>query len=257
MAAAKTIAQRMLATHPSSNFAMAVLWQSFVDRVLELLARTEAKLQDETVWKQFAQREGWWLNARRKSAAGDHVLLPSEDAITHALEEIAKEILRDLRLADPLTDHLDFDAQVIRPPHHRIGRKALTTDIRIKSTVVEALEVRIEAKLLFSPKDIQSAYLGPEGLLRFADPQAPYTDRPIGFMLGYSLQDHAPDWTSLTREGLKRISGVIATDEVAAGSRQYLVSDLSWGPEEWQKVSVMHLHMTYETEPSCRRKCGS
>ena len=247
----------MLATHPSSSFATAVLWQSFVDRVLDLLARTEAKLQDATVWQDFAQRDGWWLNASRKSAAGVHVRLPSEDAITDALEEIAKEILRDMRPADPLTDHLDFDAQVIRPPHRRIGRKALTTDIRVKSTLVEALEVRIEAKLLFSPKDVTSAYLGPKGLLRFADPQAPYTDRPIGIMLGYSLQDHAPDWTSLTRKGLKQVTEVLATDDIIAGSRQRLVSDLSWGTEERQKVTVIHLHMTYDTEPSCRDKSCS
>lgn len=250
--AAKTVAQRMLATHPSSSFATAVLWQSFIDRVLDLLARTEAKLQDATVWQGFAQRDGWWLSASRKSTAGYHVRLPSEDAITDALEEIAKEILRDMRPADPFTDHLDFDAQVIRPPHRRIGRKALTTDIRVKSTLVDALEVRIEAKLLFSPKDIPSAYLGPKGLLRFADPQAPYTDRPLGFMLGYSLQDHARDWTSLTRDGLKKVTEVLATDEIVAGSRRHLVSDLSWGTEERQKVTVIHLHMNYDTEPSCR-----
>lgn len=252
----KTVADRMLATHPSYSFATAMLWESFVDRVIDLLARLEAKLRDAAVWQNFSLREGWWLDSLRMSAAGVSVRLPSEDAITHALEEIAKAILIDTRPADPLTDHLGFDAQVVRPPHGRIGRKALTTDIRVKSTLVDDLEVRIEAKLLFSPGDIVGAYLGPKGLLRFADPKAPYTDRPIGFMLGYSLQDHAPDWTHLTRVGLKAVDKVSAIDRIAAGSKEHLVSDLSWGGEERQKVSVIHIHMNYETDPSCRASAG-
>lgn len=255
--AAPTIAERLAASHPSTSFARAALWQEFVDVALSVLRRAERDLRSPTTWSRFAQREGWWLGAQRKSANGAKVAVPSEDAITDALMELAEAIRKETLDDDPLKrQQITFDPQVRRPPHPRIGRKALTTDIRIRSLAIPDLEVRIEAKLLFRPKDLTDAYCGDKGLLRFADPRHPYTDRPIGFMLGYALQDHGADWDARIRTALPGIGQVKSTGEVGAGGETRPVSDMEWGTEERQKVSVIHLFMEFDTDPSCRQSAS-
>ena len=71
-------------------------------------------------------------------------------------------------------------------------------------------------------------------------------------MLGYSLQDHQPDWDAVVRDTLPGIGDVQAAGEVTAGGAAHPVSDLAWGADECHKVSVIHLFMMFETEPSCR-----
>lgn len=249
---AVSLAERMRASHPSMPAVSRALWQSFVVRSIGLLEGVEHRLRQESVWDDFARREGWWLTARRKATKSMAVRVPSENAITHAIEEIAEQILRESRPDDPLSDHLRLDAQVVRPPHHRIGSSALTTDIRISSCRIEGLEMRLEAKLLFGAGDVKSHYLGREGLLRFADRQAPYTDKPVGSMLAYRLRGTPDEWDGRIAEQLRTMTDVRESTSIDIGGRTILTSDLTWGEGDACRVLVLHLGMDYETDPSCR-----
>lgn len=247
-----TLAERLKTSHPSMPAIGREVWQSFVAKAIGLLERVEERLKDESVWVTFANREGWWLPTKRKVARDVLVKVPGENAITHAIEEIASQILRETRPDDPLTDHLRLDAQVVRPPHHRIGSSALTTDIRITSCQIQDLEIRLEAKLLFSSGDLKSHYLGAKGLLRFADSKAPYTDKPVGCMLGYRLRHSQDHWDGHIFERLEDMTEVTSLGSVDVGGRKAIASELEWGEGDACRVMVLHLGMDYETDPSCR-----
>ncbi len=227
------------------------MWQSFLDRTIGLLRSVEAEISDPAIIGKFTVREGWWLK-RQQKAMGGVVRIPSEDAMTDAIEEIAERLLKASRPADPAQEHLAIHTQSKRPPHRRIGPKALKNDIRIRSTITDELDLRIEAKPLWSKAQLKGAYLGSKGLLRFADPVHPYTDRPIGMMLGYALRDLTPDWTTQTRSGLTTLSQASNVDDIMLAGESIPACDLTWGSASHQKVCVIHVIMNFETDPACR-----
>lgn len=241
----------MTLSHPSWSFAKYAMWQSFVDRTVRLLRSVEVEIADPVIIGTFTSREGWWLK-RKQKVKGGTVRIPSEDAMTDAIEEIAERLLKASRPADPAQEHLAVHTQSKRPPHRRIGPKALKNDIRVRSTVTDELDLRIEAKPLWSKAQLDSTYMGPKGMLRFADPAHPYTDRPVGMMLGYALRDPIPDWHAQTRSGLAVVSQASNVDDVTSAGESLPACDLTWGSAPDQKVCVVHLIMKFETDPTSR-----
>lgn len=241
----------MARSHPSGSFAKHAMWQSFLERAIRLLRSVEVEIADPATIGPFTIRDGWWLK-RQQKVKGGSVRIPSEDAMTDAIEEIAERLLKASRPADPAHEHLSVHTQSKRPPHRRIGPKALKNDIRIRSTVTDELDLRIEAKPLWSNAQLSVTYLGSEGMLRFADPDHPYTDRPVGMMLGYALRDPTPDWKTQTRASLAVVSQASNVDEIMSAGERIPACDLTWGNAPHQKVCVVHVIMKFETEPASR-----
>ena len=242
----------MKLNQPSRSMVHRASWVDFVEKVVELLSEIETELKLPAVWKQYVKREGFW-NAKTRDGPGKMpVLVPSENAITHAIEETAEKILKRKRLEDASLPELRLDIQNARRIQPRIGSSALTTDIRIRSHPVDELEMRIEAKVLFAGEDLRSHYTSHEGLLRFGDSEAPYTDMPIGAMLSYRLKDVDPDWDQRIDAGLESVKEVLRHGTVTIGREAILASDLTWGSSDDNNVIVLHLGMDYETQPSCR-----
>jgi hypothetical protein len=241
----------MALSHPSWSFAKYAMWQSFLDRTISLLRSVEGEIANPATIGSFTIRDGWWLKRQPKVKNGS-VRIPSEDAMTDAIEEIAERLLKASRPADPAQEHLAVHTQTKRPPHRRIGPKALKNDIRIRSTVTDELDLRIEAKPLWSNAQLSDTYLGSKGMLRFADPAHPYTDRPVGMMLGYALRDPTPDWKTQTRSGLAAVSHASNVDDIMSAGERIPACDLTWGGEPHQKVCVVHVIMKFETDPASR-----
>ena len=246
-----TLSDRMALSHPSWSFAKYAMWQSFLDRSIRLLRAVEIEIADPATIGTFTIRDGWWLK-RQQKVKGGTVRIPSEDAMTDAIEEVAERLLKASRPADPAQEHLAVHTQSKRPPHRRIGPKALKNDIRIRSTVTDELDLRIEAKPLWSKAQLKGTYLGSKGMLRFADPAHPYTDRPIGMMLGYALRDPTPDWKTQTRSGLAAVSQASNVDDITSAEESIPACDMTWGSAPHQKVCVVHVIMNFETDPASR-----
>lgn len=192
--------------------------------------------------------DGYWASGSRK-AKGSNVVLPLENGITDPLVR-ALELVRAAAPPEHLISRYQvyFVQQQPRKRQNKVGSKAYTTDIQIRSLVVPELDLRIEAKVLFGGGDV-TAYCGKNGLLRFADAE-PYTDQHVGMMLGYSVRRDDDYWlkeiqktaTSLT--AVKPFETLDLDGSLVTGS---LVTSHATG-----QVLVLHLLLPFETNPSAR-----
>ncbi|WP_152528019.1 hypothetical protein [Sphingobium lactosutens] len=192
--------------------------------------------------------DGYWASGSRK-AKGSDVVLPMENGITDPLVR-ALELVRAAAPPEHLISRYQvcFVQQQPRKKQNKLGSKAYTTDIQVRSLVVPDLDLRIEAKVLFGGGDV-AAYCGKNGLLRFADAE-PYTDQHVGMMLGYSVRRDDAHW-------FKEIQKT-ATSLTAVGPFEML--DLDGGrvtgslvnSHATGQVLVLHMLLPFETNPSAR-----
>ena len=174
--------------------------------------------------------------------------LPEEDSITDVLTR-ALEYVRDNSLPDSYLkrNQVCFPQQQPRRQQRRLGPYGRTTDIQARSLNQSFLDLRIEAKILFDGSDVDH-YCGENGLLRFSDVE-PYTDQPIGMMIGYTLRDDAA-WLSRIEANAIASSQVRGFGNVTVGGTTVRISSsISVATNE---VSVIHLVLPFRTDPDCR-----
>jgi hypothetical protein len=237
-----------LSDHVAGEGATAMLrarvWEEFTARVLAALREAMAFLAHGD----HETKAGYWCTGTRL-AKGIKVHLPQEDAITDALTR-ALEAIRQQSSPDDLLRRrqICFPSQQPRSKQSRLGSSALTTDIQARSLETVYLDLRIEAKVLFGGGDV-AHYCGEKGLLRFSDPE-PYTDQPVGMMIGYAVRRDDAHWAKSIQAKAGSSKQVKGFQPVAVDGEEVLSSTLL--THAHGEVLVLHLFLPFETKPSAR-----
>jgi hypothetical protein len=221
------------------------VWEEFTGRVVSALRQAMDVLSSGDHEKKI----GYWCKGTR-SIKGTKVHLPQEDSITHALTE-ALEIVRQHSAPDDFLKkrQISFPQQQPRPKQSRLGKSALTTDIRAYSLEEIYLDLRIEAKVLFGSSDV-THYCGEKGLLRFSNPE-PYTQQAVGMMVGYSVRHDDGHWTKRIEAKASGVAPVKSFQVIDLGGEELLSSTLA--SHACGEVLVVHLMLPFETKPSARQ----
>ncbi|MGA1859863.1 hypothetical protein VH569_28085 [Azospirillum sp. 11R-A] len=225
------------------------LWERFAAMAIESIQQAGVLLASKGLGFDHTLSDGYWSEKPRE-VYKTKVRVPLENGITDPLVR-ALEVVRQSAPEDHLISRLQvcFVQQQPRATQKRVGSKAYTTDIQIRSLKVEKLDLRVEAKMLFAGKDV-SAYCGPDGLLRFADAE-PYTDQPVGMMLGYSARRDDAHWLKLIEGKSKPSDAVIGFHQVGLASGPVSASVLR--SHATQNVVVLHMLLPFESDPSARQ----
>jgi len=189
--------------------ARVLVWERMLHQSLMLLSQAQQRVCSPSLQKELQELDGWWRTARTK-LRGKTCRVPSEEAITEALcvemEKIRKElIVQGLRGNRRLAG---LDSLAVAPDQPRnmktgIGKKSKPTDIRFYRLNSEALDLRVEAKVLIREGDLKASYLSKKGLQRFSDVREPYTDNEIGGMVAYAVTDSQDEWTARIEHALQ------------------------------------------------------
>lgn len=252
MTASQSLFDRLSKSHAATHnpFAMEI-WANFATTVADAVTLAGSKLEVPEIYAAYTSRLGWWRRKQRLNSIGTTVRIPSEDAITDALVEQLEELRNDARPGNPLMDmNITFAGQQPRRRQNHIGSPAFTTDIRAYVPDDKNLDIRIEAKVLFEAKDLHSEYLGARGLLRFGDPENPYSDTPVGAMLGFIVAPSPEPWTSMIHNGLAQTVRAIDVGHVSVGKLPNPVSVCDMMHSRDERVTVLHLSIVQNTEPS-------
>ncbi len=244
-----TIEQRLSASHAASYNAFALrIWSRFAEAVVAAVDEAGSRLRDVDRVRCYSSLQGWWRRSEHRNPSGVMVKAPAEDAITHALVVELERLRNDSRKGDPLFDlNIAFVEQQPRRNQKRIGPDALTTDIRAFVPDVRGLDMRIEAKVLRHRSDLIAEYLGPRGMLRFADDDNPYADTPVGAMLAYVVAPIDPDFTEALVTDLSRTDQALLIDRLTIGETLLPACDLVRADG---RVTVLHMSQIHETSPS-------
>lgn len=224
------------------------MWEEFSARTIAALREAASMLASQKLGYDHENAKGYWGSGKRY-VRQQAVQLPRENAITHVLSE-ALEIIREKAASNDLLkkQQVCFPSQQPRKKQNRVGSEALTTDIQARSLRNPHLDLRIEAKVLFGSRDVDH-YCGNKGLLRFADAE-PYTDQPIGMMLGYTVR-HADDhWLNDIVSKGSKAAQVTGFSAVALEDEALLASTLPSAATG--TVLVLHVLLPFETKPSAR-----
>lgn len=222
-------------------------WEDFVVMAVEALRQAAAILHARALPNDH-QVDGYWGDGRY-DVLGTAVSLPMENGITDPLVR-ALDIVR----AGAHRNHALKKLQVTvaqqqpRATQYRVGSRALTTDIQIRSLAIAHLDLRIEAKVLFDGGDA-ATYCGPDGLARFSDPE-PYTDQPVGMMIGYSVRREDAHWFDAIARHTAEGPAVRWRSDILLGAETILATLSS--SHATGEVLVCHVIIPFETEPSSR-----
>jgi hypothetical protein len=220
------------------------VWEEFTGRIIAALREAANLLANGS----HEAKTGYWCTGTR-SVKSTQVQLPQEDAITHALIEALERVRQDASPDDLLRRRqICFPQQQPRSKQSRIGKHALTTDIQAWSLESDFLDLRIEAKVLFAGGDV-THYCGKKGLLRFSDVE-PYTDKPIGMMVGYTVRHDDRHWTQRIQAKAKGSPEVKAFQPVIVENEEIFGSTLV--SHECGEVLVLHIFLPFESKPSAR-----
>jgi hypothetical protein len=230
-----------------------VVWENFVDRVISALIEAETLIQTGKAPFNFLSKQGWW-RVGTASVRGQPVKVPAENSITDLLVRTLEQIRNAAGTGDLLhRQGILFSQQAPRHTQDRIGSKALTTDIRAVSASLPYLDLRIEAKVLLEGKDV-SAYCGKEGLLRFGDVKEPYTDAPVGMMLGYFLRHDGTYWQKAIETKIGPMTSITNASGITFTGKVLLACDLDRAAA---RTTVLHLTLSFDTDPNARSIDGA
>lgn len=223
------------------------VWEEFVDNSLGAIDQAMAVLTARGLGYNHEAEPSYW---RRRTRTVANILskLPEEDSIT----DVLSRALEYVREHAPATSYLRrnqicFPPQQPRKQQRKLGTHALTTDIQVRSLSRSFLDLQIEAKVLFEARDVKH-YCGGKGLLRFSD-RDPYTDQPVGMMVGYSLRDDMR-WIGEIEANTAAYTQVRSFADVRVGGRTVRVSVSS--RHKMQDVTVIHLFLPFRTDPDAR-----
>ncbi|HEY5720899.1 MAG TPA: hypothetical protein VIT45_01120 [Allosphingosinicella sp.] len=225
----------------------AVVWETFLVNVVALLKSAARRISRGEEGFDYQSRKSWWGSGSYPVLNG-HVRLPLENSITDALARACEAIRRGRRPNHFLIEKQIFIAQQQpREQQAQLGDTAYKTDIQIASSSLHYLDLRIEAKRILGGGDVTD-YCGEEGLMRFAHAE-PYTNQPVGMMLGYIFRHDDVHWQAEI-EGRAVANGATCFGTLRAG-RWILPSCTVTSPTVGE-VLVIHLLLPFESKPSAR-----
>jgi hypothetical protein len=226
-----------------------LIWSNFIEAVVQTVREAERRLQTPSVWTFYAAKVGWWRRTLQKNANGAQVSIPEENSITEALSAILEDLRNEAGPNHPLYEqNIVFTPQQPRRRQGRIGPRSLTTDIRAHVPGNRELDLRIEAKILFKKGDLRSEFCSERGIRRFADAENPYTDGPIGAILGYAVSRTIGAWETDLETSLAHVNEVRRTSRVEIDAIPTLTSEIEVGAAE-RIVIVFNLLMKFQTSP--------
>ncbi|WP_454882632.1 hypothetical protein [Sphingomonas oryzagri] len=243
----QTLVDRLAGSGGVAARARAGMWQDFLAHSLDAIDKAMRVLDAQGLGFDHHAEPTYW---RRRARKVDSVTirLPEEDSVTDVLTRALEHVRENSPATSYLRRHeICFPQQQPRRQQRRLGPHARTTDIQVRSLSRSFLDLRIEAKVLFDTADV-AHYCGEKGLLRFSDAE-PYTDQPIGMMIGYSLRDDAR-WLSDIEQTSSMSVMVKSFEDVLVGERIVRMSIST--RQSADDVSVVHLLLPFRTDPDCR-----
>ncbi|MGB3042250.1 MAG: hypothetical protein WBB98_03595 [Xanthobacteraceae bacterium] len=179
----------------------AELWSEFIEQVLGILRAAAEELRQSENWDAFKKKRGALgaPRARKRSKVIERV--PIEDAITSELGHYIRYIRRSLPPGHFLRlNEVEFHVEDLVQSDARAGRHSRKVDFFIyAASGVDEPEFAIEAKPIVSQADIAARYLAADGIGCFLTTDSPYTRRPLGGMLAYTINAGGRTWRAEVR----------------------------------------------------------
>lgn len=243
----QTLVDRLAGSGGVAARARAGMWQDFVAHSLDAIDQAMRILDMQDLGFDHHAEPTYWRRRTRKVGT-IQTKLPEEDSITDVLTRALEHVRERAPAASYLRrNEICFPQQQPRKQQHRLGPHARTTDIQVRSLSRAFLDLRIEAKVLFDTADV-AHYCGDKGLLRFSDAE-PYTDQPIGMMIGYTLRDDSRWLADIEQASLKNAT-VRVFEDILVGGRTVRMSISK--RQSADDVSVFHILLPFKTDPDCR-----
>ncbi|ORE89465.1 hypothetical protein ATO7_06280 [Oceanococcus atlanticus] len=207
---------------------------------LESLIFAESKLADN--WESFCKKKGALCKAS-KSIQG--IAKPEENAVTNALGEFIDEHLKGLPIEDPLR-MVEFRYESPKKSKILAGSHQKRIDLKFEARYPNGPEFVIEAKPLFSKRDINSKLLGPSGLGRFTRTEEPYTNDHLAALLGYVVDKKLDYWNNSLNESLSTEDHCEQMETVILPIwKSDIPSTRHARPSGVQPIWMLHLLVTY------------
>ncbi|SMX39386.1 hypothetical protein [Octadecabacter ascidiaceicola] len=167
------------------------LWCDFISESFDLIDDGYALLCKPNEWNSF-------LN-------GCHTQSPTEPEITSGLGDRMKRLQADAPM-ESSRDRLQvaYEVATLGDESHGIRKPKADFEIRRKFEAGYSAAYVIEAKPLRTPADMNSRYLGDEGIGCFLEREPPYSKDKVVGMMGYSFKNHS-SWEPLLTEKITAI----------------------------------------------------
>ena len=147
---------------------------------------------------------------------------------------------------------VEFHVEDLVQSESRAGRHSRKVDFFVyAASGIDEPEFAIEAKPLLREADIIGRYLADEGIGCFFMADSPYTRRPLGGMLAYTINGTGRSWRAEVQAAISAyVPAVIQLQDVlVAGEPEPLIcsrherSTLSLDP-----IAILHLEMIFEPD---------
>jgi hypothetical protein len=231
----------------------AELWSEFIEHVLAILRTAAEELRRPENWDAFKQKRGALGMPRTRKRRKVVERMPIEDAITSELAHFIRRIRRSLPVAHFLRlNEVEFHAEDLVQSESRAGRHSRRVDFFVCAVSgIDEPEFAIEAKPLLSKADIMRRYLADEGMGCVFTTDSPYTRRPLGGMLAYTINGTGRSWRTEVRAAISAYvpAAIQLEDVLVAGEPEALIcsrhdrSALSLDP-----IAILHLEMIFEPD---------
>jgi hypothetical protein len=224
-------------------------WAKFLDTVFDALRDAETIVKSPAYWSIYRTKQGAFL----RQTEGKEFRLPAEEGLTHALYECLWKVKVRSQPGHPLRDlSIEFHSEAKLPSRKRTGKRARRTDIWARSSMYEnAPEIVFEAKLINKSADIRR-YLGDAGLGRFLDSKDPYTRKPLGGLLAYTIEGTREDWMQRIREEMLGPPAIaLSQDQITIGakSEKFMCNRVSRPLLQLDPIAIFHIVMKFASDP--------
>ncbi|UVA79988.1 hypothetical protein [Pandoraea commovens] len=204
-----------------------------------------AELELSKQWPNFCAKDGALRPPQKRSK--DINLRPDENAITYELGDYIHTYLRGL-VSDHRYRAVHFVFEQPKPSAKLAGSKRKRLDLRWQAYIDGGPEFVVEAKPLFTQRDIETRYLGDEGLGRFTRAEEAFTEDELGALLGYVQQDPNSDWSASIRTAVSDGKCDLIVDVDLGWEKTYSTKhgrDVAF-PPMW----ILHLLIRYPVPPA-------
>jgi hypothetical protein len=177
------------------NKVKAQIYTKLITIVFEALLLAERRMKNDDNWKKFLAKKGALLNYKKIN--GVTVIPLAEEGITAELHAYLDEIKLEGALSDSLrTFEVEFRLNEPMKSTTRTGKYSNKPDLTAKTMKrdFQAATISFEAKNIHMDRDINSHYLGDQGIHCFIREKESYTDNDLGVMLAYTLYDEEKIW---------------------------------------------------------------
>jgi hypothetical protein len=230
------------------NKVKAQIYTKLITVVFEALLLAEKQMKTDENWKKFVVKKGALLN--HKTINGLTVVPLAEEGITAELHAQLDIIKFEEKLSNSLKDfEVEFRLNEPIKSDTRTGKYSKKPDLTAKTMKRDwnTATITFEAKNIHVDADINSHYLGEQGIDCFIREKESYTENDLGVMLAYTLYDEEQVWIEkIVQKVNTKYSSINNHIALPFKENTILTTDIPKHHLPSEHVKLFHLVMKFE-----------